>query len=145
MEGQPVNGVWTESVKVMQINCLVLLAVSLALKHFLPQRRGCCVLVRSDNTTVVAYINRQGKSDWGVCMPWQKECYGAESTCCLSERHMCQAKWISGQTCCQGGILTWGNGRSTQRKFRKYGTNMVRQKWIYLPQKRTHIVPCSSH
>ena len=34
-------------------------AVSLALKHFLPFLRGQHVLVRTDNTTVVAYINRQ--------------------------------------------------------------------------------------
>lgn len=31
-----------------------------ARKHFLPLLRGCHVLVRKDNTTVVAYVNRQG-------------------------------------------------------------------------------------
>ena len=44
----------------VHINCLELQAVSLALKHFLPFLRGQHVLVRTDNTTVVAYINRQG-------------------------------------------------------------------------------------
>ena len=39
---------------------LELQAVLLALKHFLPFVRGQHVLVRTDNTTVVAYINRQG-------------------------------------------------------------------------------------
>ena len=42
------------------INCLDLLAVLLALRHFLPWLRGHHVLVRTDNSTVVAYINRQG-------------------------------------------------------------------------------------
>lgn len=46
--------------QLFHINCLELQAVSLALKHFLPFLRGQNVLVRTDNTTVVAYVNRQG-------------------------------------------------------------------------------------
>uniref|UniRef100_UPI003AAB73CD uncharacterized protein n=1 Tax=Centroberyx gerrardi TaxID=166262 RepID=UPI003AAB73CD len=42
------------------VNCLELLAVRLTLQHFLPFLRGCHMLVRMDNTTTVAYINRQG-------------------------------------------------------------------------------------
>ena len=55
-----VNRVWAPQLRFTHINCLELLAVSLALRHFLPLIRGHHVLVRSDNTTVVAYINRQG-------------------------------------------------------------------------------------
>jgi len=43
-----------------QLNCLKLMAVFLALKYFLPQLRGCHVLVRVDNTVAVSYINPQG-------------------------------------------------------------------------------------
>ncbi|KAL0168891.1 hypothetical protein M9458_037113, partial [Cirrhinus mrigala] len=42
------------------INCLEMLAVFLALKHFLPDLRDRHVLVRTDNTSVVSYINHQG-------------------------------------------------------------------------------------
>ena len=59
-EGRSVNGTWSSHMQFVHINCLELQAVSLALKHFLPFLRGQHVLVRTDNTTVVAYINRQG-------------------------------------------------------------------------------------
>lgn len=59
IERSPMNVVWTVPVKVMHLICLELCAVSLAFKHFLPQIKGCHVLVRSDNTIVSAYINRQ--------------------------------------------------------------------------------------
>ncbi|KAL0204365.1 hypothetical protein M9458_002383, partial [Cirrhinus mrigala] len=42
------------------INCLEMLAVFRALKHFLPDLIGHHVLVRTDNTAVVYYINHQG-------------------------------------------------------------------------------------
>ncbi|KAL0197557.1 hypothetical protein M9458_006097, partial [Cirrhinus mrigala] len=41
------------------INHLVMLAVFQALKHFLPDLRDRHVLVRTDNTLVVSYINHQ--------------------------------------------------------------------------------------
>ncbi|XP_047205469.1 uncharacterized protein LOC124857922 [Girardinichthys multiradiatus] len=59
-EGMMVNGVWSPQTQTAHINCLELLAVMLALRHFLPFIKGHHVLVRADNTTVVAYINRQG-------------------------------------------------------------------------------------
>ncbi|KAL0163844.1 hypothetical protein M9458_039597, partial [Cirrhinus mrigala] len=42
------------------INCLEMLAVFQALKHFLPDLRGHHALVHTDNTAVVSYINHQG-------------------------------------------------------------------------------------
>ncbi|KAL0183523.1 hypothetical protein M9458_019219, partial [Cirrhinus mrigala] len=42
------------------INCLEMLAVFRALKHFLPDLIGHHVLVRTDNTAVVYYFNHQG-------------------------------------------------------------------------------------
>ncbi|XP_066524828.1 uncharacterized protein [Hoplias malabaricus] len=55
-----VKGAWSLAQRSHHINCLELLAVHLALKHFLPVLCGQHVLVRTDNTTVVSYINRQG-------------------------------------------------------------------------------------
>ena len=60
MLGRTVNGKWDRSLARSHINVLELWAVFLALKHFLPFLQGHHVLVKTDNSTVVAYINRQG-------------------------------------------------------------------------------------
>ena len=59
-EGRSVNGQWRSELRSVHINVLELMAVFLALRHFLPYVTGAHVLVRTDNTTVVAYINKQG-------------------------------------------------------------------------------------
>ncbi|KAL0193781.1 hypothetical protein M9458_012077, partial [Cirrhinus mrigala] len=58
--GHAASGVWTGPRLHWHINCLELLAVLLALRRFRPLIQGKHVLVRSDNTTTVAYINHQG-------------------------------------------------------------------------------------
>ncbi|KAL0161814.1 hypothetical protein M9458_041210, partial [Cirrhinus mrigala] len=58
--GQAASGFWTGPRLLWHINCLELLAVLLALRRFLPMLRHKHVLVRTDNTATVAYINRQG-------------------------------------------------------------------------------------
>ncbi|KAI2653744.1 ORF V: Enzymatic polyprotein [Labeo rohita] len=58
--GQAASGVWTGPRLLWHINCLELLAVLLALKRFRPLVQGKHVLVWSDNTATVAYINHQG-------------------------------------------------------------------------------------
>lgn len=59
-EGRTVNGVWPNTLRSAHINYLELMTIWKALNHFLPRLRGHHVLVRCDNTTAVAYINRQG-------------------------------------------------------------------------------------
>ena len=59
-EGRSINGLWDVHMRTLHINRLELMAVWLALRHFLPVLRGHHVLVRTDNTTVVAYVNKQG-------------------------------------------------------------------------------------
>lgn len=59
-EGSPVNGAWSPHLRRQHINYLELMAVMLTLRHFLPMLRGHHVLVRTDNTSTVAHINRQG-------------------------------------------------------------------------------------
>lgn len=58
--GRTVNGIWSRKMARLHINVLELQAVFLALRHFLPHSEGRHVLVKTDNSTVVAYINRQG-------------------------------------------------------------------------------------
>ena len=61
MSGHPARGLWRH------INCLEMLAILQALNHFLPDLRSHHVLVRTDNTTVVSYINHQGVCAHAVC------------------------------------------------------------------------------
>ncbi len=59
-EGTPASGQWSEPQTRWHINRLELEAVFLALKEFQAQLERQHVLIRTDNTSVVAYINRQG-------------------------------------------------------------------------------------
>ena len=65
LDRQVISGVWTEDQSLLHINWLEMEAVRLALLHFQAILPHKVVLIASDNTTVVAYINRQGgtKSD----------------------------------------------------------------------------------
>ncbi len=58
--GLAVSRVWTGPQLHWHINCLELLAVHLALKRLKRRLRGEHILVRTDSTATVAYINRQG-------------------------------------------------------------------------------------
>ncbi|KAI2642471.1 ORF V: Enzymatic polyprotein [Labeo rohita] len=62
-DSHPTRGLWCGRHLTWHINCLEMLAVFWALKHFLPDLIGHHVLVRTDNTAVVYYINHQG----GLC------------------------------------------------------------------------------
>jgi hypothetical protein len=53
------QGRWSQEESKLHINILEMRAVSLALNGF-PIPRGSHILVSTDNTTVVAYVNRQG-------------------------------------------------------------------------------------
>ena len=54
------KGLWSDREKKVHINVLELKAVSLALGSFKDQCQNQTVLVATDNSTVVAYINKQG-------------------------------------------------------------------------------------
>ncbi|KAI5090783.1 hypothetical protein C0J45_19644 [Silurus meridionalis] len=60
LRGSSKQGLWERPYLLWYINCLEMLAVLLPLKRFLPDLRGHHVLTRSDNTSVVLYINHQG-------------------------------------------------------------------------------------
>ncbi|KAI2653489.1 ORF V: Enzymatic polyprotein [Labeo rohita] len=60
--GQAASRVWTGPRLFWHINCLELLAVLLALRRFRSMIQGKHVLVRTDNTTTVAYINHHVRS-----------------------------------------------------------------------------------
>ena len=59
MGDSQISGTWTHLVRQLHINCLELKVV-LALRHWVSVLWGHQVLIATDNTTVVSYINKQG-------------------------------------------------------------------------------------
>jgi hypothetical protein len=57
---QTASGVWTDLEARSHINLLELWAVRNTVQVFEESLRGCRVLVQSDNSTVVAYMNKEG-------------------------------------------------------------------------------------
>ena len=60
LNGFLVQGRWSKLQSLRHVNLLELEAVFLAVKHFLPFLKNQNVLIRTDNTTVMHYINKQG-------------------------------------------------------------------------------------
>ena len=60
LEETSTKGLWSDREKRLHINVLELKAVSLALRSFKDQYQNQTMLVATDNSTVVAYINKQG-------------------------------------------------------------------------------------
>ncbi|XDV51917.1 hypothetical protein PO909_020709 [Leuciscus waleckii] len=60
MDGRFARGLWETRHSSWHINCLEMLAVYKALRSFFPELRGHHVLIHSDNTSEVAYLNHQG-------------------------------------------------------------------------------------
>ena len=60
LEQTSTKGLWSDREKRLHINVLELKAVSLGLKRFKDHCQNQTVLVATDNSTVVAYINKQG-------------------------------------------------------------------------------------
>ena len=60
LDQRSTKGLWSDQEKRLHINVLELKAVSLARRNFKDQCQDQTVLVATDNSTVVAYINKQG-------------------------------------------------------------------------------------
>ena len=60
MGDSKISGTWTLIDCKLHINCLELKAVTCALQHWAPLLQGHQVMIATDNSTVVSYINKQG-------------------------------------------------------------------------------------
>ena len=60
MGDSKISGTWTLTDRKLQINCLEFKAVTFALQHWAPLLQGRQVMIATDNSTVVSYINKQG-------------------------------------------------------------------------------------
>ena len=60
MGDSQISGTWTHTDRKLHINCLELKAVFHALQHWAQMLQGHHVMIATDNSTVVSYINKQG-------------------------------------------------------------------------------------
>ena len=60
MGDSKISGTWTLSDYKLHINCLEFKVVTFALQHWDPLLQGHQVMIATDNSTVVSYINKQG-------------------------------------------------------------------------------------
>ncbi len=144
-EGMPASGQWSEPQIRWHINRLELEAVFLALKEFQAQLERQHVLIRTDNTSVVAYINRQGGvRSKALCKQAAMLLLWADSRLLSIRATHIPVFWIAGQTCFQGGEFLKGNGGYTPSQFGLFGTSTGKQRWIYSLRARMHTARRSS-
>ncbi len=87
LEGCSSQGLWKDHHLLWHINYLEILAVFLALKNFLADLRGHHILIHSDNTSVVSYINHQGGLWSRPLANWHaKSPCGPKESRCLCEQ-----------------------------------------------------------
>lgn len=75
-----VKGLWLPPFQSWHINNLELRAVLLALQHWVHQLRDQSVLIATDNSTVVSYINKQGGQGRCRCAGRRESCYFGATT-----------------------------------------------------------------
>jgi len=90
MDDQTAQGDWSKPERDLHINILELKAVFLALQEFRELCTGHTVLVATDNTTVVAYINKQGGMRSGpLCaLLWRTLTWCTKHQISLRARHI---------------------------------------------------------
>ena len=67
LDAQHFSGKWSPSEKDSHINFLEMLCVKYALQHFQQQVAGKSILIASDNSTVISYLNKQsGTRSWSL-------------------------------------------------------------------------------
>ena len=95
-DGSRTGGPWSHAEQEMHINCLELLAATLAVKAFLKDQRGVSVKLQLDNQTAVAYINNMG----GTVSPQLTNLSKALWMWALSKDIVLTAEYIPGSTNC---------------------------------------------
>ncbi len=88
-QGETSGGLWTAAERKLHINCLELKACGLVLKSFCRDLRATHVRIRTDNTTVVACINKLGSCK-KTCNAIAREIllWGRERGLTLSAEHL---------------------------------------------------------
>ena len=121
------KGLWSDQEKRLHINVLELKAVSLALRSFKDQCQNQTVLVATDNSTVVAYINKQRGTHsaemWALLWKIMTWCHQYHIT--LKARH------IPGCLNLMADLLSRSNQvQSTEWSLHPHVFKQICQKWV---------------
>ena len=120
------SGTWSVPESHLHINFLELKAVLLALKRFQHLVQGKAVLVATDNTTVVAYINKEGgiRSGSLCALLWRLLCWCNLRQVVLKARHIPgRLNVIADKWSRQGQII------QTEWSFHQEVFNLLVQTW----------------
>ena len=123
--GTRTGGPWSQSEKQMHINCLELLAATLALKSFVKDRTGIAVLLQLDNQTAVAYINNMG----GTVSPQLTDLTKDLWMWALSKDIVLSAEHIPGTTNCIADAESRTLTDRTDWKLHPQLFKMINQMW----------------
>ena len=120
------KGLWSDHEKRLHINALELEAVSLALRNFKDQCQNQTVLVATDNSTVVAYINKQGGTHSAeMCaLLWKIMTWSHHYHITLKPRH------ISGCLNVMADLSRSNQVQSTEWSLHPQVFKLIRQKWF---------------
>ena len=127
LEQSSTQGLWSPQEKGLHINVLELKAVFLALRHFKDQCQDQTVLVATDNSNVVAYINKQGGTHSAeMCaLLWRIMTWCHHSHITLKARH------IPGCLNVMGDLLSRSNQvQSTEWSLHPQVFKQISQKWF---------------
>ena len=127
LEQSSTQGLWSPQEKGLHINVLELKAVFLALRHFKDQCQDQTVLVATDNSTVVAYINKQGGTHSAeMCaLLWRIMTWCHHSHITLKARH------IPGCLNVMADLLSRSNQvQSTEWSLHPQVFEQISQKWF---------------
>lgn len=123
--GTRTGGPWSQLEQQMHINCLELLAATLAVKSFVKDQKGISVLLQLDNQTAVAYINNLG----GTVSPQLTDLAKALWLWALSRDLVLSAEYIPGATNCVADVESRTLRDRTDWKLHPQIFNQINQKW----------------
>ena len=123
--GTRTGGPWSQLEQQMHINCLELLAATLAVKSFVKDQKGISVLLQLDNQTAVAYINNLG----GTVSPQLMDLAKALWLWALSRDLVLSVEYIPGATNCVADVESRTLRDRTDWKLHPQIFNQINQKW----------------
>ena len=121
-----VAGTWSENLQKQHINYLEMMAVFLGLKHFVKHLENKVVLVKTDNTTVMCYINKQGgtRSPSLCILTWNMFQWAIKHKIVLIAQH------VSGRNNCLADLLSRGSKiKNTEWTLKKSVIQTIFQMW----------------
>ncbi|PIK42864.1 putative TBC1 domain family member 2A [Apostichopus japonicus] len=123
-------GTWSVQEQYLHINVLEMLAVQRALEAFHTQVRNTRVTIFSDNTTVVAYINRQGgtRSDKLCRLAWEVLTTASDSGMVLRASHIAGKDNVMADALSRGHLdpNEWTLSQQTcDRIFLRFGRPLI--------------------